>query len=53
MGQVAICTTLASVWSIIEGMHTSGTCDRSINTRIALATMKKGNDSIVEYDSKA
>jgi hypothetical protein len=53
MGQVAICTTAASVWSIIGGMYTSGTRARSVNTHIALTTMKKGNDSIAEYVNKA
>jgi hypothetical protein len=46
MGQVAICTTAASAWGIIEGMYTLGTRARSVNTRIALATIKKGSDSI-------
>jgi hypothetical protein len=53
MGQVTICTTAASAWGIIEGMYTSGTRPRSVNIRIALATMKRGNDSIIEYISKA
>jgi hypothetical protein len=53
MGQVAICTTTTSAWDIIEGMYTSGTRARSVNTCIALATMKKGSDSITEYVSKA
>jgi hypothetical protein len=53
MAQVVICTTAASAWTIIEGMFTSGTRARSVNIRISLATMKKGNDSIIEYVSKA
>jgi hypothetical protein len=53
MGQVAICTTSASAWSIIEGMYMSETRARSVNTYIALATMKKGSDSITEYINKA
>jgi hypothetical protein len=53
MGQVTIYTTSASAWSVIEGMYTSGTCAHSVNTCIALATMKKGSDSITEYINKA
>jgi hypothetical protein len=41
MAQVTICNTAVSTWDIIESMFTSGTRDRSINTRIALATMRK------------
>jgi hypothetical protein len=41
MAQVMVCTTAASTWVIIEGMFTSGTCARSVNIRISLATMKK------------
>jgi hypothetical protein len=39
MGQVAICITATFAWGIIEGMYTSGTRARSINTRITLATL--------------
>jgi hypothetical protein len=53
IGQVTIGTAVASAWGIIEGMYTSGTRARSVNIRIALATMKRGNDSITEYISKA
>jgi hypothetical protein len=53
MAQVVIYTTAASAWTVIEGMFTLGTHARSINIRISLATMKKGNDSIIEYISKA
>jgi hypothetical protein len=53
MGQVAICTIAAAAWGIIEGMYTLGTWARSVSTCISLATMKKGNDSITEYISKA
>jgi hypothetical protein len=52
MAQVTICNTAVSTWDIIESMFTLGTRDRSINTRIALATMRKCNDSIFEYISK-
>jgi hypothetical protein len=52
MAQVVIYTTAASAWTVIEGMFTLGTHARSINIRISLATMKKGNDSIIEYISK-
>jgi hypothetical protein len=46
MGQVAICTMAASTWGVIEGMYTLGMRAWSVNIRIALATMKRGNDSI-------
>jgi hypothetical protein len=52
-GQVAICTTSASAWGVIEGMYSFETRARSINTHIALTTMKMGNNSITEYISKA
>jgi hypothetical protein len=53
MGQLAICTTTALAWGVIEGMYISGTRTRSVNIRIALTTMKRGNDLITEYVSKA
>jgi hypothetical protein len=53
MGQVAICTMAASTWGVIEGMYTLGMRAWSVNIRIALATMKRGNDSITYYVSKA
>jgi hypothetical protein len=51
--QVAICTTVASAWGVIEGMYASGTRAGTDYIRISLATMKKGNNSIAEYVSKA
>jgi hypothetical protein len=53
MGHVAIYNTVASAWGIIEGMFTSRTRAHSINIRIMLATMKKGNNLITKYASKA
>jgi hypothetical protein len=46
------CNTAASTWDVIESMFTSGTRDWSINTRIALATMRKENDSIIELKDR-
>jgi hypothetical protein len=53
IGQVAICTTTASAWGVIKGTYTSGTHAHNVNIRIALATMKRGNDLITEYVNKA
>lgn len=52
LSQVTACKTVAETWSIIEGMFTSMIRARSINTRIALATMKKGEFSMAEYVGK-
>jgi hypothetical protein len=53
VAQVIVCTTTPSAWGVIEGMYALGTCARTVNIRISLATMKKGNNSIVEYVGKA
>jgi uncharacterized membrane protein YjjP (DUF1212 family) len=48
-------TTLDSstaVWNTLEVMYASHSCARSVNTRIALATTKKGASTMVEYFSK-
>ena len=50
--QVATYETAAEVWGIIEQMYTSDSRARSINTRIALATTKRGNMTITEYFTK-
>jgi hypothetical protein len=53
VAQVIVYTTTASAWGVIEGMYALGTCARTVNIRISLAMMKKGNNSIVEYVGKA
>jgi hypothetical protein len=53
MAQVAVCTTVASTWGVIEGMYASRTHARTVNIRISLAMMKKGNNFIAEYVGKA
>lgn len=50
--QVATYETAAEVWGIIKQMYTSHTRARSINTRIALTTTKRGNMIITEYFTK-
>jgi hypothetical protein len=44
--------TSAAVWSALADMFGSRTQPQSINTRIALATTKKGTASMIEYFSK-
>ncbi|WVZ90814.1 hypothetical protein U9M48_037076 [Paspalum notatum var. saurae] len=50
--QLSACKTAREVWTVVEAMFTSMTKARSINTRIALATTKKGELSMAEYISK-
>jgi hypothetical protein len=50
--QLTACKTAAETWRAIEGMFYSMTRARAVNTRIVLATMKKGNFSMVEYVGK-
>ncbi|CAN6312345.1 unnamed protein product [Urochloa humidicola] len=52
LSQVAACKTAAETWAVVETMFSSMTKARSINTRIALATTKKGDLSITEYIGK-
>jgi hypothetical protein len=49
MKQVSHCDTSASLWKALEELCASQTRARAVNTRIALATMKKGAMSINEY----
>lgn len=49
---VATMRTSAQVWRTLEEMFSSQTRARSVNTRIALATTKKGNLTVAEYFSK-
>jgi hypothetical protein len=52
LSQLTACKTAAEVWSAVEAMFTSISRARTVNTRIALATMKKGNLSMAEYVAK-
>ncbi|WVZ68483.1 hypothetical protein U9M48_017417 [Paspalum notatum var. saurae] len=50
--QVVSIPSAIGVWRAIEGMFTSQSRARAINTRMALATTQKGNLSVAEYVSK-
>ena len=52
MKQVSHCNTSASLWKALEELCASQTRARAVNTRIALATTKKGTMSIDEYVGK-
>jgi hypothetical protein len=49
---VSTMTTSAEVWATLADMYASRTHARSIQTRIALATTKKGMQAVAEYYSK-
>jgi hypothetical protein len=50
--QVSSCNTAAEAWAMIQGMYASQTQSRSVNTRIALATTRKGTSTVIEYFDK-
>jgi histone deacetylase 1/2 len=50
--QVANCATAAQLWKTLEEMGASQTQARKVNTRIALATTKKGSMTVDEYIGK-
>lgn len=52
MCQVASCTTPKDVWSLLEQTYVSQSRTRTVNTRIALATTRKGNMIVSEYITK-
>ena len=52
MLQVSTAKTSAELWAAVEEIFSSQTRARSINTRIALATLKKGNLSAPDYVGK-
>jgi len=52
MGQAAACDTPQEVWSLLEQTYASQSRARTVNTRIALATTRKGDMSISEYITK-
>jgi hypothetical protein len=49
---VALCTTATKAWVAIQGVFASQTRARTVNTRLALGTTRKGNLPITEYFSK-
>jgi hypothetical protein len=49
LSQVRVCCTTAKTWAVIEGNFTSATRVHTVNSRITLATTKKGDFSIVDY----
>jgi hypothetical protein len=46
---VTTLTTSADVWRTLDGMYTTRTRARSVNTRIALATTRKGASTMTEF----
>ena len=50
--QVATCHTAAELWNTVQGMLASHTRARTVNVRIALANLQKGNSSITDYVGK-
>lgn len=52
MLQVSTATTSAQLWTTVKEIFSSKTRTRSINMRIALATLKKGNLSATDYVGK-
>jgi histone deacetylase 1/2 len=50
--QVATCATAAQLWKSLEEMGASQTRACKVNTRIALATTKKGSMTVDEYVGK-
>ena len=52
MAQVSICETPQEVWSQLQKTYASQSRARTVNTRIALATTRKGNMTMSEYVAK-
>jgi hypothetical protein len=52
LSQVAAKETTMALWAAIEDMFSSQNRARALNTRHALATMKKGNSTIAEFVGK-
>jgi hypothetical protein len=49
---ISRCTIAVHAWSTLSNLYSSQTCARSINTRIALATIKKNHLSVSDYYAK-
>jgi hypothetical protein len=52
MAQVAMAKIAAELWTAVEEIYSFQSRVRSVNTRIALATTKKGNSTASEYLAK-
>lgn len=52
LAQVSTLPTARQVWSTLEATYSSQSRARTVNTRIALATTRKGSMPVVEYLSK-
>jgi hypothetical protein len=52
LAQVTACRTTSDTWQVIEVNFTSAKRACTVNSRIALATTKKGDLFIAEYMSK-
>ena len=50
--QVAMCHTAAELWNTVQGMLAWHTRAQTVNVRIALANLQKGNMTITEYVGK-
>jgi hypothetical protein len=50
--RVAVAKTAVNAWKILEEQLASQTRARTVNVRMALATTRKGNLSVVEYLAK-
>jgi hypothetical protein len=49
LGQVVLCKTSHEVWSTLATNYSGTSRVRSMNTRVQLATLKKGGLSAIEY----
>jgi hypothetical protein len=49
---VSTCDTAATAWAAIQGIFASRTRARTVNTRLALGTTRKGNLSAMDYFNK-
>ncbi|XP_012704544.1 uncharacterized protein LOC101781617 [Setaria italica] len=50
--QVSAKESAAELWSAIEAMYSSRTRAHAVNTRVALATTQKGNQTVAEFVGK-
>ena len=49
---MAACHTATELWNTVQGMLASHTRAQTVNVRIALANLQKGNSTITEYVGK-
>jgi hypothetical protein len=52
LGRVVLCKTSHEVWSTLATNYSGASRARSMNTRVQLATLKKGGLSVTEYFNK-